>query len=239
MPARRLAFTPSNIMSAWEAVGIIPFNPRRVLGAVKRKAALSGNPTTVTNPSNPHSRIPKTPRAVSRATRTAYSLVTRNTPSSQQLKAILSGLSEGFQQTIADKILEEEAHKQYRVLVGKEKKGKTSARRKLTEATVVTSETILMLRDERDQVDAAKAARQSKKSTQSRPASLNITSLPKLTSADTNVSALSPTPLRQTTPTSNTDELWEEMEALELDMGMDTGCGGGGVVEAITLLRHH
>jgi len=24
------------------------------------------------------------------------------------------------------------------------------------------------------------------------------------------------------------DELWEEMEALELDMGMDTGCGGGG-----------
>ena len=132
---------------------------------------------------------------------------TRDTPSSQQLKEILSGLSEGFQQTIADKILEEEAHKQYRVLVGKEKKGKTSDRRKLTEATVVTSETILMLRDERDRVDAAKAARQSKKSTPSWPASLNITSLPKLTSADTNVSALSPTPLRQTTPTSNTDEL--------------------------------
>lgn len=239
MPARRLAFTPSNIMSAWEAVGIIPFNPRRVLGAVKRKAALAGNSTTITNPCNPHSRIPKTPRAVSRATRTAYSLVTRDTPSSQQLKAILSGLSEGFQQTIADKILEEEAHKQYRVLVGKEKKGKTSDRRKLTEATVVTSETILMLRDERDRVDAAKAARQSKKSTRSRPASPNITSLPKPASADPNASAPSPSPLRPTTPTSDADELWEEMEALELDMGMDTGGGGGGVVEAITLLRHH
>lgn len=149
MPARRLAFTPSNIMSAGKAVGIIPFNPRRVLGAVKRKAVLAGNPTTVTNPSNPHSRIPKTPRTVSRTMRTAYSLVTRDTPSSQQLKAILSGLSEGFQPTIADKILEEEAHKRYRVLVGKEKKGKTSDRRKLTEATVVTSETILMLRDQR------------------------------------------------------------------------------------------
>jgi len=180
--------------------------------------AHSGNPTTVTNPSNPHSRIAKTPRAVSRATRTAYSLITCDTPSSQQLKAILSGLSEGFQQTIADMILEEEAHKQYRVLVGKEKKRKT----------VVTSETILMLRDERDRIDAAKAARQSKKSTQSWPVSPNITSLPKLTSADTNVSALSPTPLRQTTSTSNTDQLWEEMEALVLDMGMDTGCGGGG-----------
>ncbi|PWW72531.1 hypothetical protein C7212DRAFT_61700, partial [Tuber magnatum] len=36
MPARQLAFTSSNIQSAWEAEGIIPFNPRRVLGAVKR-----------------------------------------------------------------------------------------------------------------------------------------------------------------------------------------------------------
>jgi len=113
MPARQLAFTPSNIMSAWEAVGIIPFNPRRVLGGVKRKAALAGNPTTVTHGRNPHSRIPKTPRADSRATCTAYALVTHDTPSSQHLKAILSGLSDGFQQTIADRILKEEAHKQY------------------------------------------------------------------------------------------------------------------------------
>jgi len=111
MPARRLAFTPSNIMSAWEAVGIIPFNPRRVLGAVNPKAGLARNTTTITNPSNPHSRIPKTPRPVGRAPRTAYALVTRDTPSSPQLKAILAGLSAGFQQTIADKILEHEAHK--------------------------------------------------------------------------------------------------------------------------------
>jgi len=127
--------------------------------------------------------------------------------------------------------------------VGKQKKGKTSDRRKLTEATVVTSETILMLRDERDRVDAAKAARQSKKSTRSRPASPNITSLPNLASADPNVSALSPTPLRQTTLTSDVDELWEEMKALELDMGMDTGCGGGGgggshYFATVSLIRH-
>ena len=96
-----------------------------------------------------------------------------------------------------------------------------------------------MLRDERDRVDVAKAARQSKKSTRSRPALLNITSLSKPASADPNMSALSPTPLPQTTLTSDVDELWEQMEPLELDMGMDTGCGGGGVVEAITLLRHH
>jgi len=37
MPAPRLAFTSKNILSAWEAVGIIPFNPRRALGGVNRK----------------------------------------------------------------------------------------------------------------------------------------------------------------------------------------------------------
>jgi len=37
MPARRHTFTAENIRAAWEAVGIIPFNPRRVLGVVKRK----------------------------------------------------------------------------------------------------------------------------------------------------------------------------------------------------------
>ena len=35
MPARWLAFTKENILSAWEAVGIIPFNPRQAIGKVK------------------------------------------------------------------------------------------------------------------------------------------------------------------------------------------------------------
>ena len=155
--------------------------------------------------------------------------MTRNTPASQRLKSILSGLSEGFQQTIADKVLEEEAHKQYRVLVGKEKKGKTSDRRKLTEATVVTSQTILMLREEREWVDAAKAAKQAKKSTRSPPASVNTKFLPKSRMSDNNLVEISPITIPQTTPTSSAEELWEEMEALELDsdIGTDMGCSGG------------
>ena len=55
--------------------------------------------------------------------------------------------------------MEEEAHRQYRELMGKEKKKNTSDQRKLTEATVVTSEMVWMLRKERERVDAAKAAR--------------------------------------------------------------------------------
>lgn len=159
MPARESTFTPKNIINAWKACGIIPFNPRQVLSAESRNhdgastSRLSVSATTKT---------PSTPRAVSRTTRTAISLVTRSTPSSEKLKALLSGLSEGFQQAIADKALAEEAHRQYRNLVAGDKKIKTSDRRKLTEATVVTTELVLELREKREALDAAKASKKAK-----------------------------------------------------------------------------
>ena len=89
--------------------------------------------------------VPKTPRAVSRTTRTAISLITRNTLSSQKLKSLLSGLAQGFQLTIADNVVDEEAHLLFQELVAQEKAAKTSDRCTLTEATIVTSETILQL----------------------------------------------------------------------------------------------
>ena len=122
-------------------MGIFPFNPRRALGLVKRKDQ------NVSKSETSGLHIPKTPRAVSRATRTAISLVTRTTLSSKKLKELLWGLSEGFQQTIADKTVEEEAHRHYRQLVGNERKAKTSDRQKLTQATVLTSETVLQLQE--------------------------------------------------------------------------------------------
>lgn len=91
--------------------------------------------------------IPKTPRGVSRATRTAISLATRNTLSSQKLERLVVGLSEGYQQTIADKAVEEEAHRQCRQLMGKKRRGKSSDQGKLTEARVVTSEMVIELRE--------------------------------------------------------------------------------------------
>jgi hypothetical protein len=75
----------------------------------------------------------------------------------------LEGLSTGFQQTIADKLLEEESHQQYRKLVGGNRSGKTTDCRKLTEATVVTTETVLALREQREKLDQAKAVRQANK----------------------------------------------------------------------------
>ena len=110
MPVRRHAFIPENIEAAWEGVGNIVFNPRRVLGAVKRKEVNVELPRCSAR-GVASSIVPKIPRTLSRKTRTVSSLVTRSTPASQKLKALLSDLSAGFQQTIADNLIEEESHR--------------------------------------------------------------------------------------------------------------------------------
>ena len=214
-------------------MGIIPYNPRRVLRGVKRKQEnVSHSETSAMPPPT----IPKTPRAVSRVTRTAFSLVTRKTPSSLKLKALLSGLSEGFQQTIADKVVEEEAHRQYRQLVGKEKKGKTSDRRKLTEATVDTSETVIQLRDERERVDAAKAARKAKKLSPSLRPGQKIQTGQTPETAEAAAVAESQDGLGDTDGSmgiNEAEDLWEEMEALEVSGDILGEVSGGGVAEKI------
>jgi len=165
MPARELTFTTKNILSAWEASGAIPLNPRRVQKSETRKNSDGVSQPKPFRTSAPLHKVPKTPRAVSRDTRSAIALVSRNTPSSKKLKVLLSFLPEGFQQAIADRVLEEESHRQYRELVGKSQRIKTSDRRKLTEATVVTTETVIGLRENRERLDAEKAARAARKLT--------------------------------------------------------------------------
>jgi hypothetical protein len=77
---------------------------------------------------------------------------------------VLRGLSEGFQQTITDKVLEQESHRQYRELVSGRTRGKVSDRRKLTEATVITTEKVLQLREQRERQEAIKELKRAKKS---------------------------------------------------------------------------
>ena len=213
---------------------IILFNPGRVLGVVKRKETkivVTGHAGRDVAPF-----IPKAPRAVSRTTRTAISLVTRPTPSSQKLKALLSDLSEGFQQIIADKVVEEEAYRLYRVFMSKEKGAMTSDHRKLTEATVVTSETILQLREQRERVDAAKAAQKTNKtshSSQTRHVAPRGAESPVTATPDTIIgtSVLDPKATLEAM-----DDLWAEIEALEVG-GEGIGRGSGGVVERTIRLR--
>jgi len=235
MATQRLPFTPKNIMSAWEAVGIIPFNPRRVLGVVKPKqeAQNVSHPKVSVTTVSP---IPKTLRAVCRVTQTAFSLVTRKNSFSVKLKELLSGLSEGFQQTIADKVVEEEAHGQYRQLVGTEKQGKTSDGRKLTEATLATWETVIQLWDVSERIDAAKAGRKANK--ESRSPGGSQTTKTKRTKVAVAASG-SGGELADMFPSINFHEaqdLLEEMEALAVS-GHISGEDSGGAVEDTIQVR--
>jgi len=141
----------------------------------------------------------------------------------------LSGLSEGFQQTIAHKTVEEEAYRQYRQLVGQERKAKTSDSHKLTQAAIVTSETVLQLREQRDRVDAVKAARKAKKES-IQPGQPQAAQ--KWTRFNTVSSPISSTVSPTVPLLSSFDEaedLWEEMEALEVCGDSIGGSYRGGV----------
>ena len=127
-------------------MGVIPLNSRRVLQPVAQAQKTSPDKIPSNQPfSPPPLRIPKAPWAVSHTTRSVLSLLHRDTPNSQHLKWLLTSLSEGYKETIADKVLGEEAHRQYGELVGGQKNKKIADRRKLTQATVVTSAMIIDL----------------------------------------------------------------------------------------------
>jgi len=120
--------------------------------------------------------------------------------------------------------------------MGKERKKNTSHRRKLIEATVVTSETVLRLRTERERVDAAKATRIANHHAPSRKIASAPTTTPGVIAlSGQNQETAGPV----TAPTTTTDEaedLWEEMEGL--DVGGDTDSDdGGGLVHDVILVQ--
>jgi len=101
---------------------------------------------------------------------------------------------------------------------------------------VVTSETILQLREQRERVDAAKAAKQANKTSRSgqtcyaaqKEAESPVTATPDTTPG---------TPVLDPLATPDTmNDLWEEIEALEVS-GDTIGGGNGGVVEGAIRLR--
>ena len=81
----------------------------------------------------------------------------------------LHSLSASLQQSLADKALEIEAHRQYRELVAGQKRGKVSDCRKLTEAMVVTTEIVIKLWEEREQRDAKQAQKKARKQQKATP----------------------------------------------------------------------
>lgn len=127
----------------------------------------------------------------------------------------MTNLSDGLQQTISHKVLEEESHRQYRQLVGKEKIAKTSDQRKLTAAIVVISETVLQLRDQRKQIDGEKAAWKAKKPLQASDTILPLRVKATVGSKSTKTASI-PLPIIPTGILDQIEAVWEDLEDLEL-----------------------
>jgi len=98
--------------------------------------------------------------------------------------------------------VQEEAHRQYRQLVGKDQQGKTSDRRKLIEATVVTSEIVIHLREKRERSDTGKATRKAKKESNLAGAPQNCKKTKRPTSAASSERSRTP-PTPTTTPAAD------------------------------------
>ena len=90
------------------------------------------------------------------------------------------------------------------------KKKKTSDRRKLTEATVVTTETVIDLHDKRERVDTAKALQKQKKLTKAVNTPPSSISAPRNTKASQKGAQQAHKPTVQFMASGSEDSEWDE-----------------------------
>ena len=129
-------------MSAWEATGVIPFNPRRVMDLKSREITRPGTP--------PQTSIPATPkksREVGHVQREAMLLLTRNTPASNRLKTLVEALGKAAGGAIADSELGLAMLKDLRSQAKDISAKAAKDRRHLSKARVITTEDVVALRE--------------------------------------------------------------------------------------------
>ena len=93
--ARAAAYTKNNILSAFEATGIWPLNPCKVIMRQSRNITPFESPPATPTPLR--SATPRQPRAVSQLSHSALHLVTHQSPSSLKLKALIAQLARSAQ----------------------------------------------------------------------------------------------------------------------------------------------
>ena len=146
--ARKAAYTTKNILSAFECTGIVPFNPRRVLGKYKGTAA--ADPLSPTPPIN--AIVPPTP-ANNRAVRQLQQKVQQRLKIVDDLvlqglvdklpNAAIGGLTKGF-------LGQDRAEQLEAALAIKADEAKDARNRtRLTEAKAITGEALLRLHVQR------------------------------------------------------------------------------------------
>lgn len=147
--ARGQAYTPQNIESAFRATGIVPFNPRQVLGQLSTNA-----PSPNTEGACNQLATPKKPRAVRSVVSAVHEHLTAVTsPSTRRLVAAkLDKLANAAQQALTEnellKYRIEQLERSLREGSGRQQRG---GRRVLSREVAVSGAELLKLREEMDQ----------------------------------------------------------------------------------------
>jgi len=99
--ARAAAYFKNTILSAFEATGIWPLNPRTVI--IRQSPNITRYESPPATPTALLSATPRPPRAVSQLAHSALHLVTCQSPSSLKLKALIAQLGRSAQGALGDK----------------------------------------------------------------------------------------------------------------------------------------
>lgn len=130
--ALQRTYSTSNVLAAWKAAGIEPFNPRRVLtpkeSPPKRaKFAVTGFMT------------PATTRMARVTSKEALSLIKGTSQSAEKLWSLIGHLDKGLPRSITEKVLGDYFHQKFRQAATKRSQANFGGRKTLTKARVITT----------------------------------------------------------------------------------------------------
>jgi hypothetical protein len=112
-PARTVAYTKNNILSAIEATGIWCLNPRKVFLRQSRNISQFESPPVTSTPLL--SATPRLPRGVCWLAHSALHLVTRQSPSSLKIKPVVAHRGRSAWGALADMVFGDEILRTFRL----------------------------------------------------------------------------------------------------------------------------
>lgn len=164
--ARELTYTSKNILSAFEATGISPHNPRRVLNTLESILGVGSSDAFKTAPKS-EPGLPSTPqngRRVFFHTRKTMSLFEGKSFQSVYKKAMVTKLANAAALSNAELVLLKEEIKRLEKNLKATKinnTAKVKSRKVLSKALVVTVEEVIRLREEQEKKEQVAAEKKS------------------------------------------------------------------------------
>lgn len=160
LQARDKTYTVKNIKSAFEATGISPCNPRRVLNTMKGKKKEEDAPKVKDYPGSLQPRTPYHGKSLASHTRHTVALFKSKSPSSSHQKLMVEKLARAAEKATAENvILWSEIERLQEQSVAVAGIVKTKSRKVLSRALLVSAEDVVRLREESDRKEEEQQAK--------------------------------------------------------------------------------